>query len=179
MQRPRTPKAKIESMGIGMMPMTESINPFDLQFDAMAESIKHEGGLSIGGVGSIGNGGVGSGGGGIGGLSQFNDFMNSFKSPALETPEYYRDFFTIAKEMVKPMKEKFALEICYLFDKLIEVSPTQTQNNVEDYQTKNQQVLLKLIDGKSNDFPKLSKLKQEIKDSFIQKFLFNLSHLFI
>lgn len=40
-------------------------------------------------------------------------------------PEYYRDFFTIAKEMLKPMTEKFALEMCYIFNKLIELSAVQ------------------------------------------------------
>jgi len=71
-------------------------------------------------------------------------------------PEYYRDFFTIAKEMLKPMTEKFALEMCYIFNKLIELSAVQQNQKIQEYKSNNQRELLKLIANNPEAFPKFT-----------------------
>jgi hypothetical protein len=40
----------------------------------------------------------------------------------VKIPEYYANFYLIAKELLKPISKKFSLEICYLFNKVIELS---------------------------------------------------------
>ncbi|EAR99288.1 zinc finger, C2H2 type family protein (macronuclear) [Tetrahymena thermophila SB210] len=95
-----------------------------------------------------------------------------------DIPEYYRDFYTIAKEIIKPMTEKFAMEMCYLFDKLIEMSSQQLNAKMQEYKEKNQVILLQLIQSEQNLFPKFNGLSKVNRESLIEKFLFNLAHLF-
>lgn len=48
---------------------------------------------------------------------RFNDSV--LESTTIFVPKHYVGFFVIAKELVKPLSEQFALEICYFFDKII------------------------------------------------------------
>jgi hypothetical protein len=51
-----------------------------------------------------------------------------FESQTLENflernDAYLANLFVVARELIKPLKENFALEVCYLFDCIIVAAP--------------------------------------------------------
>ncbi len=92
--------------------------------------------------------------------------------------ENLSNFYVIAREVVKPLRPEFALEICYMFDCIIRNAPDLRNQSVARFEEQIEQQLLLLVKQKKQHFKNLLKRRQSLIDKFCNKFTKCLSGLF-
>ncbi|EAR83761.1 zinc finger, C2H2 type family protein (macronuclear) [Tetrahymena thermophila SB210] len=91
--------------------------------------------------------------------------------------KHYRDFFIIIKELLKPISQDFSMEMCYLFDKIIQLSQTHANRSTfkDDIE---QNISLYYKDNANLLFRQLKSIPEGTREQFFQKLSKNIAGLF-